>query len=91
MVDQSSGSDVAAIPPLTGPLPSLSALHTGGSFAARHIGPRPDETAEMLATVGHPSLASLADACVPEGVRDRSPLRLPAAADEATVLAASEP
>jgi glycine dehydrogenase len=41
----------------------------------------------MLAVVGHSSLASLADACVPEGVRDRSPLALPAAADEAAVLA----
>jgi glycine dehydrogenase len=41
----------------------------------------------MLETVGHSSLASLADACVPEGVRDRTPLDLPAAADEATVLA----
>jgi glycine dehydrogenase len=41
----------------------------------------------MLAAVGHSSLASLADACVPEGVRDRTPLDLPAAADEATVLA----
>jgi glycine dehydrogenase len=41
----------------------------------------------MLEVVGHSSLASLADACVPEGVRDRTPLDLPAAADEATVLA----
>jgi len=41
----------------------------------------------MLEVVGHDSLASLADACVPEGVRDRTPLELPAAADEATVLA----
>jgi glycine dehydrogenase len=86
MVDQSSGSDAAATPPLTGPLPSLSALHAGGSFAARHIGPRPDETAAMLATVGYASLADLADACVPEGVRDRTALDLPAARDEAAVL-----
>jgi glycine dehydrogenase len=40
----------------------------------------------MLATVGYPSLAALADACVPEGVRDRTPLDLPAAHDEAGVL-----
>ncbi len=86
MVDLSPGTDGAAIPPLTGPLPSLSALHTGGSFAARHIGPRPAETAAMLAAVGYPSLESLADACVPEGVRDRSALDLPAARDEASVL-----
>ena len=68
------------------PLPALAALDPAGSFAARHIGPRPDETAAMLAAVGHPTLESLVDACVPEGVRDRAPLDLPAAADESTVL-----
>jgi glycine dehydrogenase len=68
-------------------LPSLSSLNPSGSFAARHIGPRPHETAEMLAVIGHPSLEELVDSCVPEGVRDRTPLDLPAAQDEATVLA----
>ncbi|MCZ2825899.1 MULTISPECIES: aminomethyl-transferring glycine dehydrogenase [unclassified Modestobacter] len=84
MADRTPGSDPA---PLTGSLPALSALSTNGSFAARHIGPRPADTAAMLEVVGHSSLASLADACVPEGVRDRTPLDLPPAADEATVLA----
>src|SRR3954463_16039340 len=70
------------------PLPALSSLNPAGSFAGRHIGPRPDETAEMLATIGHPSLEELVDSCVPEGVRDRTPLDLPPAQDEATVLAA---
>src|SRR3954465_1102730 len=69
-------------------LPSLSSLNPAGSFAGRHIGPRPAETAEMLATIGHPSLEELVDSCVPEGVRDRTPLDLPAAQDEAAVLAA---
>jgi glycine cleavage system P protein (glycine dehydrogenase) len=68
------------------PLPALAALDPAGSFADRHIGPRPDETQAMLAAVGHPTLESLVDACVPEGVRDRTPLDLPPAADEATVL-----
>jgi glycine dehydrogenase len=68
------------------PLPALAALDPAGSFAARHIGPRPDETQAMLAAVGHPTLESLVDACVPEGVRDRTPLDLPPAGDEATVL-----
>lgn len=72
---------------MSGSLPSLTALDPAGSFAARHIGPRGDDTAEMLRVVGHPTLESLADACVPEGVRDRSPLALPPAADEAAVLA----
>src|SRR3712207_1610947 len=70
-----------------GPLPSLSALSPAGSFAARHIGPRADETAAMLETVGHDSLQSLVDATVPEVVRDRDELSLPPAADEAAVLA----
>ncbi|MCU1605194.1 MAG: glycine dehydrogenase, partial [Modestobacter sp.] len=86
MVDRSSAPDGTATPSRPGSLPSLSALSSGGSFATRHIGPRPSDTAAMLAAVGHDSLDSLADACVPEGVRDRTPLDLPPARDEATVL-----
>jgi glycine dehydrogenase len=71
-----------------GSLPSLNALQPAGSFAARHIGPRPADTAEMLAAIGFDSLEALVDAAVPEGVRDRAPLQLPAAEDEAAVLAA---
>jgi glycine dehydrogenase len=75
------------LPPLAGSLPSLNSLHPAGSFAARHIGPRGGDTDAMLAAVGHPTLESLVDACVPEGVRDRTPLDLPPAEDEAAVLA----
>ncbi|MGY1745843.1 aminomethyl-transferring glycine dehydrogenase [Blastococcus sp. SYSU D00695] len=78
----------AARSPLPSPLPSLRSLSPAGSFAARHIGPRPAETAQMLAAVGHDSLRSLVDATVPESVRDRRPLDLPAAEDESAVLAA---
>ena len=78
--------DRAQTAPLAGSLPSLSSLNPAGSFAGRHIGPRPDETAAMLAAIGHPSLEELVDACVPEGVRDRTPLALPPAQDEAAVL-----
>src|SRR3954468_17436669 len=67
-------------------LPALTDLDPAGSFAGRHIGPRDDETEAMLAAVGHDSLRSLIDAAVPEGGRDRAPLDLPPAADEATVL-----
>ncbi|NEM06974.1 aminomethyl-transferring glycine dehydrogenase [Geodermatophilus normandii] len=70
-----------------GPLPSLRSLSPAGSFAARHIGPRGDETAAMLETIGYDSVQSLVDATVPEAVRDRDELSLPPAADEATVLA----
>src|SRR3954451_13182352 len=76
-----------ALPPLTGPLPTLDALDPSGSFAGRHIGPRAGETAEMLEAVGYPSLASLVKATLPEGVHDRTPLKLAPAADEAAVLA----
>src|SRR3982751_63530 len=75
------------LPPLTGSPPPLKSLHPSGAFAERPIGPRAAEAAEMLAAVGHPTLESLVDACVPEGVRDRTPLNLPAAEDEAAVLA----
>ena len=42
-----------------GPLPSLNALNPAGSLAARRIGPRPSDVAEMLAAVGssHPRVA----------------------------------
>src|SRR3712207_8355736 len=68
------------------PLPALAALDPAGSFAARHIGPRPDETAAMLAAVGHPTLESLVDACVPSGVRDRTPLDLPRSEEHTSEL-----
>src|SRR5690349_9906814 len=41
----------------------------------------------MLAAVGYDSLDALVDATVPEDVRDRTPLALPPAVDEAAVLA----
>ena len=90
MVDRAETAEAMpgeTLPPLAGSLPSLNALHPAGSFTARHIGPRPDETAQMLAAVGYETLESLVDACVPEGVRDRTPLALPPAMDEAAVLA----
>jgi glycine dehydrogenase len=87
MVDRAGEASGETFPPLSGSLPSLNSLHPAGAFAARHIGPRAGDTAEMLAAIGHPSLEELVDACVPEGVRDRTPLALPAALDEAGVLA----
>jgi glycine dehydrogenase len=86
-IDVSGNGAGATLPASTEALPSLRALSPAGSFAARHIGPRAGETAEMLAAVGFPDLDALVDATVPEAVRDRRPLDLPAAQDEATVLA----
>jgi glycine dehydrogenase len=46
------------------------------TFVARHIGPRPDEIAEMLKTLGYASLDALIDDTVPEGIRLRQRLAL---------------
>ncbi|MPQ99694.1 aminomethyl-transferring glycine dehydrogenase [Modestobacter sp. I12A-02628] len=77
----------SSLPSPSGTLPALSHLHPAGEFAGRHIGPRPADTAAMLEVVGRPTLEALVDACVPDGVRDRTPLDVPAALDEAAVLA----
>src|SRR3954452_7004731 len=88
MADRAPGAPGdTALPPLTGPLPTLDALDRSGPFAGGHIGPRAGETAEMLEAVGYPSLAALVNATLPEGVHDRTPLKLAPAADEAAVLA----
>ena len=56
-------------------------------FAARHIGPRPPDVAEMLATIGFSSLDELIERAVPASVADTSPLDLPPARSEAEALA----
>ncbi|MBT7734136.1 MAG: hypothetical protein HN707_04460, partial [Verrucomicrobia bacterium] len=46
-------------------------------FVARHIGPRPDDIAAMLAALGHESLDAMIDAGTPSSIRraDRTPRR----------------
>ena len=56
-------------------------------FAARHIGPAPDEQQRMLAVTGHASLDELTAAALPPGLADPRPLDLPPAAAEAEALA----
>ena len=56
-------------------------------FDARHIGPRADDLPAMLAAIGQPSLDALIDATVPESIRLRRPLALPAAGGEQAMLA----
>ena len=61
------------------------------SFVDRHIGPRPDDTARMLQTLGYDSLDALMQAAVPGRIRT-SPdwaagTSLPEAADERSVAA----
>ncbi len=56
-------------------------------FEDRHIGPRRDDVAAMLEMIGVDSLDALVDQTVPEGIRRREPLELPAALSEADALA----
>ncbi len=56
-------------------------------FVDRHVGPREDEIAKMLAVVGAGSLEELAQAAVPEAIRATSRLALPEPATEPEVLA----
>ena len=67
--------------------PSLSDLEHSAPFAARHIGPSPDELAKMLAVVGRASLEELALEAVPEAIRATTALDLPPASSEAEMLA----
>jgi glycine dehydrogenase len=48
--------------------PTLAELAESVPFAARHIGPGPDEQAKMLAVVGYGSLDELTAAAVPESI-----------------------
>jgi glycine dehydrogenase len=57
------------------------------TFERRHNGSPDADVADMLKTVGHASLDTLADAAVPANIRLKRPLRLPAAASETTALA----
>ena len=55
-------------------------------FVERHIGPSPDDVAEMLEVVGQPSLDALIDLAVPTAIRSQRALRLDAAPSESAVV-----
>ncbi|HEX3927937.1 MAG TPA: aminomethyl-transferring glycine dehydrogenase [Gemmatimonadales bacterium] len=55
-------------------------------FAARHVGPRPDDLEAMLGVLGYPTLDAFIDAVIPAGIRLRRPLALPPGRDERSVL-----
>src|SRR2546430_2195537 len=57
-------------------------------FATRHIGPSPDETEAMLATLGYSSLDEFIDEVVPADIRLSRPLNLPPGRSEREVLQA---
>jgi len=66
---------------------TLDELLGTGSFAARHIGPGPAETHEMLATLGVGSLDALMRQAMPASIRQATPLDLPAPRSEEQALA----
>ncbi|WP_051342810.1 aminomethyl-transferring glycine dehydrogenase [Pseudonocardia spinosispora] len=57
-------------------------------FVDRHIGPDSAAERAMLDVIGHTDLDSLIDAAVPESIRTRTALDLPAALDEHAALGA---
>src|SRR5207249_11563675 len=68
-------------------MPTVRAsLAPADRFVTRHIGPSPDETRSMLATLGYESLDAFIDAVVPEEIRLRRPLALPPGRTEREVL-----
>jgi glycine dehydrogenase len=69
--------------------PALRDLEHGIPFVDRHVGPRADELATMLSTVGVTSLDELADRALPASIRDGDrDGALPAPATETEALAA---
>ena len=70
-------------------MPSLqNALRPTDRFADRHIGPDAAGVQAMLDALGYASLDALTDAAVPESIRLRRPLDLPAARSEHEALTA---
>ncbi len=64
----------------------LTDLQSGANFIHRHIGPRDDDVAAMLKTVGANSLDDLIDRAVPKAIRTTTPLDLPEALSERNAL-----
>ncbi|MCX6046846.1 MAG: aminomethyl-transferring glycine dehydrogenase [Chloroflexi bacterium] len=65
---------------------NLALLRPLDQFVQRHLGPRPAEIAQMLATLGLDSLDALIDATVPTAIRMPNPLNLPGPRSESEVL-----
>ena len=65
----------------------LSELENDGEFAARHIGPSPDDERLMLSAIGAASRQTLIDAIVPRSIARTQPMALPAPVTETAALA----
>ncbi len=64
-----------------GALPPAGVLDPTDTFVRRHLGPSPEDVAEMLSLLGLSSLAQLVDETVPESIRIARPLTLPGLPD----------
>jgi glycine dehydrogenase len=62
------------------------AISPAESFVPRHIGPDEKDVGVMLQTLGFPSLDALIDATIPQKIRFRRGLKLPAGLTELEVL-----
>ncbi len=56
------------------------------TFVRRHVGPRPDDLTDMLATIGAPSLDALIDEAIPASIRRPAPVALPPGESEHAYL-----
>ncbi len=57
-----------------------------GGFVGRHIGPRQDDIARMLACIGASSLEALVEEAIPHDIRQRQPLTFGSPLSEAELL-----
>ena len=64
----------------------MSASSPLSEFVGRHIGPREDDVAQMLAAIGQTDLDALCDAAVPGAIRQTQALDIEASPSELAVL-----
>jgi glycine dehydrogenase len=72
---------------MTGSAKSIADLDGRDDFIRRHIGPGPDDVAEMLEILDVGSLTALTDAALPGSIRAAFPDSMPGSRSEADVLA----
>ncbi len=68
-------------------LKPLAELENAAEFAARHIGPSPEDETHMLSVIGAASRRALVDTIVPRAIARSRPMALPAPVTEAAALA----
>src|SRR5437868_2774621 len=78
---------VAKMQEKSAPDSSVAQTSVFGTFADRHIGPSPEEVAQMLREIGFADFDALVDATVPKNIRLDRVLELPAAKSENDALA----